>query len=79
MSDRTEKTILLDIYERLGAIENQLKSINRDHEETKAEIKDLKEFKSRLGAYIWVGGSIASGALFLLYNGLKYAADRWLH
>ena len=79
MSARTATTILLDIYERLGAIENQLKSINKDHEETKAELKDLKEFKSRLGAYIWVGGSIASGALFLLYNGLKYAADRWLH
>ena len=78
MTEKTETTILLDIYERLGAIENELKSINEDHGETKSELKDLKEFKSRVGAYIWMGGSIASGALFLLYNGLKYAADRWL-
>lgn len=79
MSDKTETTILLDIYERLGAIETELKNINKDHEETKAELKDLKEFKSRLAAYIWLGGSIASGVLVFLYNGLKYAADRWLH
>ncbi len=79
MSDKTETTILLDIYERLGAIETELKNLNKDHDETKAELKDLKEFKSRLAAYIWLGGSIASGVLVFLYSGLKYAADRWIH
>lgn len=71
----TETTILLDIYERLGAIETELKQIKKLED----EVADLKEFKSRIGAYIWLGGSVASGVLFLLYNGLKYAVDKWLH
>lgn len=70
-----ETTILLDIYERLGKIETKLEQI----EKLEAKVEELEQFKSRIAAYIWLGGSVASGVLFFLYNGLKYAADRWLH
>jgi hypothetical protein len=44
-----------------------------------AELDELKMFKSRLAAYIWMGGSIASGVFFFLWEGLKYALDKWTH
>lgn len=71
-------TILLDIYERLGAIENELKSLKKKNDDSDVEIKELKEFKNRIAAYIWLGGSIASGVLFFLYEGVKYGAEIWL-
>jgi hypothetical protein len=79
MSDKTDTSILLDIYERLGTIEQQLRTLTSDHDDMEEELEDLKQFKSKVGAYIWLGGSIASGVLFLLWQGIKYAADRWLH
>jgi len=75
MNNTTETTILLDIYERLGAIEAKLENVER-HE---PRIVSLEKFEGRVGAYIWLGGSIASGVLFFLWEGLKYGADRWLH
>lgn len=74
-----DTTILLDIYERLGKIETKLEAATQNQKDMKEEVDELREFKSRLAAYIWLGGSIASGVLFFLYSGLKYAADRWLH
>lgn len=79
MTDKTETTILLDIYERLGAIETELKNLNKDHDETKSELNDLKEFKNRVAAYIWLGGSVASGVLFFLWNGIEYGLNKWTH
>lgn len=79
MSDKTDTTILLDIYERLGTIEQQLRTLTSDHKEMEDELKDLKQFKSKVGAYIWVGGSIASGALVLLWQGAQYAIGKILH
>lgn len=72
MTDKTDTTILLDIYERLGAIETQLKSLNEGHKEMDGELTKLKEFKGRVGAYIWLGGILATGALSLLVEGVKY-------
>ena len=66
-------TILLNIYERLGKIETQLEHL----EKLENEVDDLKQFKSRVGAYIWLGGSIASGVLFFLYEGLKFGFEKW--
>lgn len=44
------------------------------------DVSGLKKFESRVGAYIWLGGSIASGVLFLLWEGLRYGVDRlWPH
>ena len=75
---QTQTTILLDIYERLGAIENELKIISKEREADRIDISSLKEFKSRISAYIWLGGSIISGVLFFLWEGLKYTMDHWL-
>jgi hypothetical protein len=74
MTTPTETTILLDIYERLGKIETKLEHV----EKLEDKIKDLEDFKSRVGAYLWLGGSIASGALFLLYEGIKYGFHKWI-
>jgi hypothetical protein len=79
MSDKTDTSILLDIYERLGTIEQQLRTLTSDHDDMEAELDELKMFKSRLAAYIWMGGSIASGVFFFLWEGLKYALDKWTH
>ena len=75
MTDRTDTTILLDIYERLGAIEERMRHI----EKLETEVEDLKQFKGRVAAYIWLGGSVASGVLFFLWEGLKYGIEKWLH
>lgn len=79
MNSDSNTTILLNIYERLGAIESQLKSLTKAHEDTETDVKELKRFESRVGAYIWIGGSIASGVLFFLWEGLKYLLEKWLH
>jgi len=75
MSDKTETTILLDIYERLGGIEAKLEA-GKDHEK---RISKLERFEGRVGAYIWLGGGIVSGVLFMLVEGIKYGIDQWLH
>ena|SRR6185312_6387749 len=86
MNDTPSQTLLLDIYERLGGIQVSLKSIERleakldkteaDQEEKFVKLDErvavLEKFESRIGAYIWVGGSIVSGVLFFLFEGLKY-------
>lgn len=75
MTDKTETTILLDIYERLGAIEAKLEAVEK-HE---PRIIKLERFEGRVGAYLWLGGSVVSGALFLLWEGLRYGIDKWFH
>ena len=75
MHHETDKTILLNIYERLGAIENQLKHVEK-HE---PRIANLERFEGRVGAYIWLGGSVASGVLFFLWEGVKYALNQLHH
>jgi hypothetical protein len=71
VTDKTETTILLDIYERLGAIEAKLQA-GADHEK---RIAKLERFEGRVGAYIWVGGGLVAGALSLLLEGIKYGID----
>lgn len=77
MNDKTDTTILLDIYERLGGIEAKLEATKEQEHE--ARITKLERFEGRVGAYIWLGGSIASGVLFFLWEGLKYGVDKWMH
>jgi hypothetical protein len=73
MTDQT--TILLDIYERLGKIEAKLEATD-GHE---SRIQNLEKFEGRVGAYIWLGGSIASGVLFFLWEGIRYGLDKFFH
>ena len=44
--------------------------------------EDLIQFKARVGAYLWLAGSVISGALFLVWQGISFFGDairRWLH
>jgi len=75
MTDKTETTILLDIYERLGTIETKLEMIKEQEHEPR--IAKLEQFESKVSAYIWLGGSIVSGVLFFLWEGIKYGLDHW--
>lgn len=75
MGDKTETTILLDIYERLGAIETKLEHV----EKLENKVNELEEFKSKVAAYIWLGGSVASGVLFFLWKGIEYGLNRLTH
>jgi hypothetical protein len=79
LSPKTDTTILLDIYERLGTIEQQLRTLAEDHKDMEEELDELKDLKSRMGAYIWLGGAIVSGAFLILAQGAKWALDRWFH
>ena len=74
----TETTILLDIYERLGKIETKLEGLKDGHKSMGDDVDDLKDFKSKLAAYIWLGGSVASGVLFFLWKGIEYGLNHWL-
>ena len=75
-------SILLDIFERLGCIEATLKNIQRVEEKLeKLESKlvivsdrtsKLETFEGRIASYIWLGGAVASGVLFFLWEGIKY-------
>jgi len=75
--DKSETTILLDIYERLGGIEAKLEATKEQDHETR--IAKLERFEGRVGAYIWLGGSVASGVLFFLWEGLRFATDKFFH
>lgn len=68
----SDQSILLDIYERLGSVEAKLTELADKHKDMSADVDDLKDFKTRIGAYIWIGGSVAMGALYLLWQGLTY-------
>lgn len=74
MADKTDTTILLDIYERLGSIEAKLEAVEK-HE---PRIVKLERFEGKISAYIWLGGSIVSGVLFFLWEGIKYGLDHWV-
>ncbi len=41
----------------------------------KPEHDDLMRFRDRVGGYVWFGGAIAAGALYLLWHGLMYFSD----
>jgi len=79
MNDKTDTTILLDIYERLGSIEAKMGAV----EKYEPRIVQLEKFEGKISAYIWVGGSIVSGVLFFLWEGIKYVLEngigQWLH
>ena len=76
MNDKTDATILLDIYEPLGTIEQQVRTLTADHEDMEGDLEELKDFKKRIAAYLWLGGTIVSGALFFLWEGIKYALGK---
>ena len=76
------QTILLDIYQRLGAIESKLELIEKLEvriEKLKTDVDENTEFRTRIAAYVWVGGSIASGVVFFLVEGVKYWLDKVSH
>lgn len=95
--------ILLDIYERLGAIETHLKfgtekqselkqsvdtidyrtdvietdidkikAVITDVADIKKDVTDLKTFRGRIGAMVGVGTAIMMGALYLIWEGIKF-------
>lgn len=41
----------------------------------KPDVEDLKKFKERIGFYIWLGGAMAAGALYLLWQGILFFSD----
>lgn len=77
MNAPSNQSILLDIYERLGGIEAKIEATKEQGHE--ARITKLERFEGRVGAYIWLGGSIASGILFFLWEGIKYGISQWHH
>lgn len=79
LEPKTNTTILLDIYERLGTIEEQLRGLTKSHDLMDKELVELKEFKSKVGAYIWLGGFFVTGALTMLWHGAVYMVGKWFH
>jgi len=42
----------------------------------KPEHEDLMKFRDRIGGYVWFAGAIATGALYLLWQGLSFFSDK---
>ncbi len=78
-TEKTETSILLDIYERLGVIEQQMRWLTKANDRMEEELAELRDLKSRLGAYVWIGGAVVSGVVLFLAQGLKYVFDKWMH
>ena len=36
------------------------------------KVKELMDFKTRIGAYVWLGGTLVAGAVYLLWQGVVY-------
>lgn len=76
---QTETTILLDIYERLGTIEAELRSVikinddlREDNDKLETRVQGLELFRAKIGGMLLVGSTLVSGVLFLLWEGLTY-------
>lgn len=41
----------------------------------KPEHDDLMKFRDRIGGYVWFGGAMAAGALYLLWHGIMFFSD----
>ncbi len=41
----------------------------------KPEHEELMAFKDRIGSYVWLGGAIAAGAFWLLWQGIVFFSD----
>lgn len=41
----------------------------------KPEHDELMKFRDRVGGYVWFGGALAAGALYLLWHGLVFFGD----
>jgi hypothetical protein len=79
MSDKTDTSILLDIYERLGTIEAELRSVikttddrHEGNEKLEERVQGLELFRAKIGGMLLVGSTLVSGVLFLLWEGLTY-------
>lgn len=47
--------------------------------EMKPQVTELMEFKSRVSLYLWGASAFISGLLFFVWEGIKYALDKWFH
>ena len=36
------------------------------------KVKELMDFKTRIGAYVWLGGTLVAGVCYLLWQGVVY-------
>ncbi len=43
----------------------------------KPEHDDLMRFRDRIGGYVWLGGAIAAGAFWLLWQGVMFFAEQF--
>lgn len=67
---RMEKHIE-DMKESIGEIKPVVDVVAK----IKPEHEDLMKFKDRIGGYVWLGGALAMGALYLLWHGLMFFSD----
>lgn len=79
-------TILLDVYERLGAIETKLEHGTEVHADLKRVLEDLssrldrleveakasQEFRGRISYTITLASGLVMAVLYFLWEGLKY-------
>ena len=78
MGENCQNPTLIDIYDRLGTIEAELKYMSRLVDSHHKELEEHKEFRGKISAYIWLGGTLVSGVFFFLFEGLKLIFDKWM-
>ena len=54
---------------------SEIKPVVQVVKDMKPEHDDLMKFRDRVGGYVWLAGSLAAGALYLLWHGLVYFSD----
>ena len=63
------------LEEGLNAIKEdvaQIKPVVQSVAIIEPQVKELMDFKTRIGAYVWLGGTLAAGAAYLLWQGVVY-------
>ncbi len=60
------ETAVDELKEALG----EIKPVVAVVAQIKPEHDDLMRFRDRIGGYVWLGGAIAAGALWLLWQGI---------
>jgi hypothetical protein len=68
--ERMEKSI-----EEVKASVADIKPVVAVVADMKPEHDDLMKFKDRIGGYVWFGGAVAAGALWLLWQGVVFFSD----
>lgn len=75
MDARNSRTRMENNINELKGDIAQIKPVVAIVAKMEPEHNDLMRFRDRVGGYVWLGGVIAMGAIYLLWHGLMFFSD----